>query len=711
VPGIEHITKYHGSWSFEDIIHYQERELKVDNAFYADSVFFRVFPFKTIYGNLATALDNPFSMVLTQSEAKKIFGAEYPLGKTVTLKTTGYGINDYMVTAVIEDVPNNCSFRFDAAFALSGLNAVESYNNDANNWGSNFYTAFVLMSENGDINNITTQSNKAFQANAPEWVRKDMNVSFNPLKGLQFRARYGDGVFQSANKSLVHLLGAVGLIILLIACFNYFNLTQAKMQEQKTVIGIKKTVGASNRNLSWQSILETTSLFIIALGFTLLTIKWILPYFNELTFSSYTMYDLFSSTNLIFILCFFLFSLVLFALFPAFLVNRQKVMSVVGKKREMQHGNRWFSNSLVTFQFIISIMLIISTLALNKQYRYMLNADYGYNRENIVYIPLSPESTQKKAFLEQEFERNVQTREVAFASGVFGSVGSSWGRDMHYQGKKMDVQFNMMAVDHDFFNLFDIDVIQGETFSQASSNRQDMIFNTSFIRKYQLDNPMEARINQGTERGYVIGVVSDFNYNSMRETVEPMGFLCDREWCDIMYVKFNSASLAEIKNTLSHFESIWNEVSPNFPFQYHFMDRHFEQVYQGERHIMKILSTASVLTLFIAGLGLFGLAYYATNKRIKEIGIRKVNGAKIREVITLLNSEFIVKVIIAFAIGCPLVYGLINVWLSNYAFHTQLSWWIFAAGGAFVLFIALLTVSFQSYYVASRNPIEALRYE
>jgi len=408
---------------------------------------------------------------------------------------------------------------------------------------------------------------------------------------------------------------------------------------------------------------------------------------------------------------FFLFSLFLFAIFPAFLVGRQKVISFIRGRVKQGNSQYWLKNSLIIFQFFISAVLIISSIMLNRQYRYMLQTDCGFDKENIIYIPLSPESSEKKDYLEQEFEKHSLTKEVAFGSNVFGSVANHWGRNLYYQGEQLNIGFDVMFVCPDFFRLFDLKMGRGKYFNENSSGRQDVIFNQTFVKKYNIDKPLETKINQGNNRGSVIGVVKDFNYNSMRDPIGPMGFVCIKNWTDILFVKFSNGSFSAIQNTLSQFEKKWNEVSPNYPFEYHFMDSHFENVYRSEMHMMKILTTASLLAIIIAGLGLFGMAYYATNKRIKEIGIRKVNGAKIREIVALLNLDFVIKVMVAFIIACPVVYLLIEKWLQSYAFRASISWWIFLAGGTCVIIIALLTVSWQSWRVARRNPVEALRDE
>jgi putative ABC transport system permease protein len=711
IPEIKYITKYHGSWSQQDLLNYNGQDYEVEDAFYADSVFFKIFQFETLYGDLENALDNPNTLVLTRPRAEKIFGNTNPVGKSVTIKTSGYGIFEYTITAVIEDIPNNCSFDFDAAFSLSGLNAISWYNNDANSWGTNNYTAFALLHKEIDQEALYEKMDQAYQEHAPKWVSDNMQSHLNPLNGLHFRVKYGDGVFTKSNKTTVTVLGIIGVLILMIACFNYFNLSASQLDDRIRTIGIKKVFGAKKWNLTVQSFLETTLLFALAFVVTLLVFVYVLPYFNRLTDSAFTLNGILSSTNLTFLILFFVFSLLVFALFPAIIIGNQKVVNLFYSSSKLKGSNHWFKNSLIIFQFVLAIMLIIGTVLLNKQYRYMLNSDYGFDTENIVYIPLSPESFKEKEFLEQEYEKYALTREVAFGSSIFGWIGSQWGRDLYYQGEKKNVSFDVLFVCQDFFELFDLEMMQGTTFKKSAPDNKDIIFNQSFVRKYDLSNPTDTRIGEDKNEGQVIGVVKDFHYNPMRQSIHPMGFVYQKDWTEILYVKLNKGSYADLKEALANFEHTWKKVSPNYPFEYHFMDDHFEEVYKNEMHLMQILTIASILTILIACLGLIGIAYYATNKRLKEIGIRKVNGAKVKEVIALLNKDLLVKVYVAVLIACPIAYIFIKKWLDNYAYKTGISWWIFVLAVVVVIAIASISISFISLHAARRNPVDVLRYE
>lgn len=710
VTGIENITKYHGSWSDKDVIKYKDRDYDINDAFYADSAFFRVFNFDCIYGNLTYALDEPYTIVLTESESKRIFGNYNPVGETVVLKTTGYGINDYTVKAVISDIPNNCSFKFDAAFALSSLNAIDWYNDDAGNWGSNFYTAFAKLEVDTKPEDVSENASLAYKEHAPDWG-KDTKISFNSLIGLNFRAKYGDGVFQSSNKSIITILSVIAVLVLLMACFNYFNLSRAQIEERLKGLAISKTVGAHSKNLRLQSIMETTFMFVAAFGISVLLIRAILPFFNKLTYSSFSLGEILSSSNVLFVLGYFIVALLLFSFFPMILINKINIVRLL-KSNKNDLGKGGISKDiLIGLQFLIAIILITSTIILNKQYRYMINADIGFSKESIVYIPLNTENEDKLDLYEQELEKNAAVQEVAFATSSLGQVANSWGRDLSINGDKIDVQFDVMFVSPDFLDLFDIQMAEGNSFIDASNARQDIIINEAFVKRYNLKDPLDGKINQGKDKGNIIGVVKDFNYNPLREAISPFGMICTRDWCDVMFIRFQNTNSQDIRKTLASFEKTWNKTSPNYSFDYYFFDEQYAENYKAELHIMKILTTVSILIILIAALGLVGIAKHVIIKRTKEIGIRKVNGAKTREVMALLSNSFSIKVIIAFVVACPLIYLLTNKWLEFYAYKITIPWWAFLAGGLFALITSLLSVGVQVFRVANQNPVKALRYE
>jgi putative ABC transport system permease protein len=324
---------------------------------------------------------------------------------------------------------------------------------------------------------------------------------------------------------------------------------------------------------------------------------------------------------------------------------------------------------------------------------------------------LSPEAQENYKILEQAYEKETVVEEVAFGSGLIGEIGSNLGRTLYCEERSIDVEYDYLRVSPDFFSLFGLQVITGREFNEYSPKQGDMIYNETFVNKYQLENPLNSFLERTEPRGNTVGIVKDFNHSSLKNKITPIGFQCSVEDANILFVKVSTNSSVQIKTALSNMEKAWYEVSPNFPFKANFFDKHYEDVYESEIKMMKVLSVASILSIFIASLGLFCISYFIINKRINEIGIRKVNGATIVEVIQLLNMDMVKWVFVAITLAIPTAYLILDKWLENFAYKTILSWWIFALAGILALGIALFTVSWQSWRVATRNPVEALRYE
>lgn len=710
VPEIKHITHYHGSWSRQDIIEYKGRDYELKNSFYTDSSFFSVFQYDCIYGNLKKSLRNVGEIVITKSEAQKIFGNINPVGEQVLVKTSGFGISPHTVSAVIEDIPVNSSIRFDVAFSLETLETIDWYSYDIKDWGTQSYASFVLLKPNTNPQDVGAKINSAIKTHAPTHM-KNREFYLNPFKGLHFRARHGDGVFHVDNKLLVNVLAGIGLLILLIACVNYFNLSIARLQENKKEIGIRKTIGAHGHHLFLPSLFETLVFFLLAGSISFILFVLILPYFNQITHSHFTISEIMSGGNIITLICFLFFSFILFAIFPALYTNRHTAIDALRDKKSLNWRSIAIRNGLIIFQFGISIVLIICTIMLNKQSRYMIKANYGYQTKNIAYIPLSPESLAKKDFLENEYENLAHLDNVAFASNVFGQIGGNWGRTLYTNNERKSISFNVMFICPEFIDLMGLNLIEGEGFTETTANKNHVIFNETLIKKYEIQDPLFARIDQNRRSGNVVGVVEDFNYNSFHETIGALGFIGQESGADIMYVKFHNSSAENIYATLNEMEEIWGTVSPNYPFEYHFLEKQFESTYSEELYMTNLLTIASVLSIGIAILGLIGMASFVLTRRIKEIGVRRVNGAKVYQIITLLNKNFVLKVFFAFLIACPTSFLIINKWMQYYAYQTNVSWWIYLTGGFLTLIISILSISWLTFKTATINPVHTFRYE
>lgn len=654
LPEIEEITYYHHTWSYQDFINYNNTDYELKDAIYADSAFFKVLQFKPLYGDLTTALEQPYSIVLTRQQSEKIFGAENPVGKSVSLKTTAFNIHEYTVTAVIDNIPNNCSFRFNAVVALGGLMNIEWYKINAEHWGTCNYSTFARFAKGTDMNQLDEKAKSLFIAESPEWVHDLVPFTFIPLVRLHFFSSESDGVFIPNQVFIVQLLGAVGLLILLVAGINYFGLSRAQIHENRKQWGIRRTIGATRKQIIWHSLLATLLVFGIALIMSFLLIYLVLPAFNAYTHSNFIFAGLFRSTNLLILASLVTFILLFFGLIPAIITSNQPVIGTLKTTDPVQVQKHQFGQ--MVFQFGISMILIISALFIYKQNHFMLNHNDGFQKQNIVYLKMNPQSQEKGDLLEQEFEKLPGVAGVAFASDILGNFGENWGRTLFCDGGDKEINVNVLNVSKDFPELFGLSVVDGQPFDNSSSERADILVNQSVGRKYNLDRVVGASLNSDRKYNTIVGVIQDFHHKNLHEKIEPLILRCVSSDRSIMFVRFNTTTLVQTEKTIDQFKKTWQQVSPDFPFNYEFLDSYYKSIYEKELKLMKLIITATILSVMLSALGLIGLAYFMISKRKKEIGVRKVNGAKVIEILMLLHSDFIKWILIAFMVAVPVTW-------------------------------------------------------
>jgi putative ABC transport system permease protein len=375
-------------------------------------------------------------------------------------------------------------------------------------------------------------------------------------------------------------------------------------------------------------------------------------------------------------------------------------------------GNNRLRNSLLVFQFTVSIALIASILFIYRQNEHMKNQDTGFTKENIVYANTNDKIASQIDAFKSELKSIAGIADFTFSESVLVNNGQNWGRDFINKGEKNNINFSKMSVAPNFFRFFGIKLAEGEPFNENSQANRDYIFNRKAKAEFKIENLEDARVNYSDpSKGHVIGIVDDYNFESLHVPVRAAGFMCVKDFEDVIYLKVNTQNIAAFRATMKQVEQLWNRISPNFPLEYNFLDQTYAALYARETRFQNFLIYTTLVSLVLSCLGLIALTFFVMEQRTKEIGIRKVNGAKISEVMTMLNKDFVKWVAIAFVIATPIAYYAMNKWLENFAYKTELSWWIFALAGVLALGIALLTVSFQSWKAATKNPVESLRYE
>ncbi len=645
-------------------------------------------------------LSEPLSAIVSDNIAKKYFKGEHAIGKTLEFFNEKGDSYNLKVTGTFKSWGQNSHFHPEIFISFSTYeNAVGE--KEMNDWGSNNYETFALMRTQPQQldSRLDAFINKQFK-NGTNWTK----IRMEKLSDIHFNW-YG-------SRSSIYILLSIALLILLLGSINYMNLNTAIYTKRIKEIQIKKIVGATRSRIVSQMMIESVLFCFVSLVAALfivsVTISHIDQFFeNNLAFSMRENYDLITGFILLTI-----FIGLLSGLYPAFSTFSDRI-----KKRDVSKaGKMSFRNTLVVFQFCVSIALIMSFLAVNKQLNFLRMKDLGLNKENVITVNASPNLIEKLDVFRQELTQNSNIISVSGSKRVPSQrLADSNGAKVIDNGEMEPLGFRVANIraDEYFIPTYEIKLIAGKNITnQLREEEKEYLINRSAVEKIGWASP-EAAIGQfieyGGKRGKVVGVVENFHYESLHRAVFPIIIYEDLNSYNKVSVRVNPANLPQ---TLAFIEKEWQGFNVSgSPFSYRFVDERFDRLYQSETHTKTLFTCFMMLAILIAVLGLIGLSLFVMERRTKEIGIRKVNGARISEIMTMLNGAFVKWVVIAFSIATPIAYYAMHKWLENFAYRTELSWWIFAMAGLLGLGIALLTVSWQSWKAATRNPVESLRYE
>ncbi|HPE77705.1 MAG TPA: ABC transporter permease [Draconibacterium sp.] len=702
-----------------------DRSFHEEKIYYADPSFLSMFSYQMKSGTSEQSLKEPNSVVISESIKQKYFSGEEALGKSLIFHKGERGSEVLTITGVFKDIPQNSHLHTDFLISFNSL----PWNLDENwDWG-NFYN-YIEIQPNANPETVKNKINEVQEKYRgeifAEWRKGGYTRELNlqPVQGIHLDSHLEAEAEPNGSRRIVELLSIVAFFILAIAWINYINLTTAKSVERAKEIGVRKISGSNRKQLAAQFLTESllTNSFAALLAFT---ITWVLePVLHNLIQISFTtQFDTKISLALILL---FLAGVFLSGIYPTFVLSSYQPLQVLRKNFNKSGNGLQLRKALVVFQFAATIILIIVTLTFKKQLNFMQNKDLGINLEKALVVkgPGIKDSTYQEhlSYFKREVTQIPSVKEVSVSSSIPGRE-LSWGRPFYQSddpGNKHGI--NIVAVDEDFLDLYETSFLAGRNFSKEnSSDRGALIFNETAIRLLGFRSAEDAVLkNVIWEEGEgdlhskeIIGVVKDFNQESLQKEVGPIVFALKRylnaPWAGEYYsMKINAENYPE---AMAQIKGKWNEAFPNSPFDYFFLDEFYSRQYKAESQFNLLFGFFSALAIFIASLGLFGLSYFTTIQKIKEIGIRKVNGAKIIEILAMLNKNFVKWMALAFFISVPLAYYAMHKWLENFAYKTTLSWWIFALAGLLALGIALLTVSWQSWRAATRNPVEALRYE
>ncbi len=679
------------------------------NSLYADSAFFRMFDFKLLKGNPKTALNEPLSIVFSEAAAKKYFGNADPIGQTVLL--TGDGLTA-KVTGVMKDIPENSQIKADMLVSMSTLTRKFNPGLD-DQWGNYGNATYILVKPGTHVASLQAQF-PAFleRRNGTEMKKLNMYPSLilEPLKDVYLRSTRDGSKIGNINN--VYIFSLVAAFILLIACFNFINLTTARSAERAREVGIRKVVGAAKGQLISQFIGESVLLCVIAFMLTLGAAALLLPGFNYLAGKTIST-SIFE--NMHFILILFLASIgigLLAGVYPALVLSSFKPVTVLKGRFATGTKGILLRKGLVVAQFTISIALIIATIIVYNQMNYMRRQDLGFKKDQMMVINTNFDPAKETFRNAVASLPNVKS--VAMSSSVPGSGNP--GAYSEIENKKGDLQIanlDLYFVDFDYIPQYKIKMVAGRAFSRdfQTDTTQSMILNEAAVKMFGYSSPQQAvgrRFKQWGREGKIIGVMKDFHFRSLQEAIKPLSMRIEPRGCNLVSINVSTQNLPK---TIAAIENKWNSLIPARPFSYFFLDEFFDKQYRTEERFGKLFLNFAILAIIISCLGLLGLASYSTMQRTREIGIRKVLGATVPNIVNLLSKDFLKLVAIAIIIASPIAWFAMHSWLQDFAYRIQIGWWIFLIAAVVAALIALITVSFQAIKAAIANPVKSLRVE
>ena len=694
-----------------------DQQLSEPKLFVADSTLFDVMTYDFILGDAKSALNRPNTIVITKSEAERFFGTEDVLGKYLEFDLPWtFGTISFEISGLIEDIPSNSHLHFGYIASMMSFPGMISNNG----WSTNNFVAYLKLKPGGDADEL--------EAKFVEYVKENMGDRYDsfiesgnfwafflqPLTSIHLSSDLNGELEANGNKKYVYIFSAIALFVLIIACINFMNLSTAKSALRAREVGMRKLCGSTRGMLIRQFLSEAIIISTIALLLGVQLTELVLPGFRNIIGKPISL-PLFSTYHLIPLLIIGGILIgILSGIYPAFFLSAYKPVTVLKGKFVSGKKGIIFRNILVVTQFAASIFLIIGTIVVQRQISFLQNTDIGFEKDNIMVVQIPPGFEDFKEPFKQEVLNQPEVQSGCFASGLPGSPFPNIG----FNSPALENSFtlNLYTCDEDYLNTLNMSMIEGRFLSKSFiTDSTAIVLNETAVRVLGLDDPIGVMINNNASQnsGFeVVGVIKDFNYESMHSQVRPMALFLQggRQFRPAQYfaIKLKPGNMNQ---AIQKINQTWVSMVPNLPFSYTFLEDNYNSLYANENLTRRVFSLLCLLAILVASLGLFGLASFITEQRRKEVGIRKVMGAPIDRIILLLTSNFSRWVGVAFVIAAPSAWFIMNKWLQNFEYRMDLAIWIFVASGALALIIALLTISTITWRAATRNPVECLRYE
>lgn len=717
-PGVEAYTRISQEGSY--VVKNGQEKFKEDRVVFADSNFLRIFSIPLLKGDPKTALTEPNTLVLTESMARKYFGAADPVGKSLEMGTRGL----FRITGVCGDIPSNSHFHYDFFVSLKSKKLGEK-------WLSSGAHTYILLREGYPVEKLAAQNQQIIRKyigpeiqeflgiSLEEYLRKgdSFGLKFQPLTDIHLRSNLENELESNGDVKYVYVFSVIALFILLIACINFMNLSTAGSANRAKEVGVRKVLGSLQQQLIRQFLAESVLLTFLALTVACAIVLLVLPGFNELAGKQFDIRAVFNFKMISYTIVGCLLIGLAAGSYPAFFLSSFKPISMLKGSLQIGMKSGWLRNSLVTVQFVVSIGMIISTIIVSQQLRFIQNKKVGFDKDKVIILHDTYIIGDKLNAFKEEIEKMSQVNATSFA-GYMPAGSSNSGND-GFKAESIPDQVSPFrlrtySIDENYLSTLGIALSLGRNFSKTfSSDSAAVLVNEAAVKQFGWKKPIGQRIStigngsEGSKRTYtVVGVTKDFHFESMHQHIAPLIMYYGGDRYQIA-LRITSSDIPDFLKTLGE---KW-KAQTDIPFSYSFLDERFNKMYESEKRIGELFGIFASLGVMIACLGLFGLATFTTIQRTKEIGVRKVLGASVMSIVALLSQDFLKLIIVAIVIATPIAWYGMDQWLKDFAYKIHIQWWIFALAGLLAVGIALLTVSFQSIKAALMNPVKSLRSE
>lgn len=665
-----------------------------------DPGFFRVFSYPFIQGDKNTALNDKYSIVLTQEIAEKYFGKENPIGKAVNVDNK----QDYIVTGVIKNVPPNSHLKFKMVIPLNL--SGHFWSGRTMDWENNSFKTYVLLDSRVSVKNFGSKIVDVIQMHVPGVPGKLFLV---PLSDIHLHSTIGKKGEIGAIK-YVYIFSLIALFVLSIACINFVNLSTAKSVTRTKEIGVRKVIGARKEDIVIQFYWETFVMIVIAFLLAVILVEFLLPFYNTLTGKELSMNILNNWKIFIGLSGILMFTCIAAGSYPAFFLSAFRPVKVLKGGFKSGAKGAFYRKLLVVVQFVLSIAMIIGTVTVDKQLEYIQEKELGWERSGLIYIPLRGDSSNYYQALRTEAKRDTGVLGISASDFLPVSYGSStWGVDWDGKDAERQYSFNYNLVDFDFIETLKIEMVEGRSFSRdySTDESSSYIVNEEVVKLMGLKSAVGANFSLWDKKGKIIGVVKNFHFQPFHEEIKPLVLAVQKSF-SVMLVRVDPNQISSVVESL---KTTWENVVPGIPFSYGIVNDVFNRMYRSEEKMSDVLTYFSILAILVACMGLYGLVSFTVSQKTKEIGIRKTLGATVQDIITVLSRDIILLVVVANIAAWPIAFMAMNKWLQGFAYRTSIGIWTFVLAGSAVFLIASLTIAYQTVKATFINPVKALKYE